>query len=251
MKIITLNTWGGAAGLDLLEDFFEKYNTIDIFCLQEIWNATKVTAKDEIVGAGSRNAYEHLSLIKKSLPNHEVYFHPHHGDCWGLATLVHKRITVVDEGEIFVFLEKGIKRTFDDFANTPKNIQYLKLEESGRKFTVINFHGLWNGRGKSDTEDRINQSKKILNFTKDLSEEFVLCGDFNLLPETRSLQMFEKAGLQNLIKDFGITSTRTSHYKKEVQYADYVFLTKGLKVKEFKVLPEEVSDHAALYLEIE
>jgi len=43
MKIITLNTWGGRAGKELLLSFFEKYrDDADIFCLQEIWSAPHI-----------------------------------------------------------------------------------------------------------------------------------------------------------------------------------------------------------------
>ncbi len=39
MKIISLNTWGGRAGRQILLDFFEKHkDDVDIFCLQEIWS---------------------------------------------------------------------------------------------------------------------------------------------------------------------------------------------------------------------
>lgn len=37
MKLITLNTWGGRAGADLLLPFFQKYSKdAEAFCLQEI-----------------------------------------------------------------------------------------------------------------------------------------------------------------------------------------------------------------------
>lgn len=39
MKLISLNTWGGRAGKEELLAFFERYQDIDIFCLQEIWSA--------------------------------------------------------------------------------------------------------------------------------------------------------------------------------------------------------------------
>jgi endonuclease/exonuclease/phosphatase (EEP) superfamily protein YafD len=57
--------------------------------------------------------------------------------------------------------------------------------------TVVNFHGLWNGKGKTDTPDRIAQSQNILRFLEGVDGEIILCGDFNLLPDTESLRMFE------------------------------------------------------------
>ncbi len=77
-----------------------------------------------------------------------------------------------------------------------------------------------------------------------------MCGDFNLLPDTQSIQILEDTGLRNLIKETGVTSTRTSHYTKPEKFADYAFVSKNLNIKEFKVLPDEVSDHSPLCLEI-
>ena len=55
--------------------------------------------------------------------------------------------------------------------------------------------------------------------------------------------------MRNLIAEFGITSTRSSLYTKPLRFADYMFVSNGIEVKDFKVLPDEVSDHLALYLE--
>ncbi len=78
----------------------------------------------------------------------------------------------------------------------------------------------------------------------------MLCGDFNLLPDSESLLMVERIGLRNLIREYGITSTRTSLYPKDGRYADYAFISEGIQLKSFKVLPDEVSDHAPLLIEI-
>jgi endonuclease/exonuclease/phosphatase family metal-dependent hydrolase len=104
--------------------------------------------------------------------------------------------------------------------------------------------------GKTDSEDRLNQSKNILNFLQSLNSEVVLAGDFNLLPETKSIKILEDYNLTNLIKKYDIKSTRTSFYDKNDKYADYIFLSQGVKENVFKVLPDEVSDHAAMYLDI-
>ena len=110
---------------------------------------------------------------------------------------------------------------------------------------------MWNGKGKTDSDARLMQSSNIINTLKDLEGEIVLCGDFNLRPDTESLAMIENFGLRNLIKENGVTSTRTALYKKEEEFADYTLVSKGVTVREFKVLPDEVSDHNAMYLDFE
>ena len=112
----------------------------------------------------------------------------------------------------------------------------------------MNVHGLWNGRGKTDTEDRLSQSSKIKEFMSTVAARKILCGDFNLKPDTQSLKMLSE-DMQNLIEMHQVTSTRTSFYPKAERFADYIFTSKDVSVNHFEVLKDEVSDHAPLLVE--
>lgn len=254
MKIISLNTWGGRAGKEGLLNFFKVHNnTIDIFCLQEIWSAPYEHLEGKVMG-GKAAKHEEIMVyglqeISSLLPDYVPYFKPHHLDNYGLMMLVHKDLEIIEEGEVFVHKEKGYIPE-GDVGHHARNVQYVTINKGGKQISVLNFHGLWNGKGKADSEDRLEQSKKILSFIKNLAGEIILCGDFNLLPETKSLSLLEEAGLRNLIKEYKITSTRTSHYTKPDKFADYVLVSEKVQVEEFKVLPDEVSDHSPLYIEI-
>ncbi len=246
MKIISLNTWCGRAGKDNLLDFFSRNKDTDIFCLQEVWEG----GHDYAPIWGGDIDTTMITNISKILLDHQVFFRPFYMDWYGLVIFAKKDLKILEEGDIFVHGDR--KDTFNEKSeNHVRNIQYLKVETLKGMRTIVNFHGLWNGVSKEDTEERIVQSDNIIKFLKNLSEPHILCGDFNLLPENKSLKMLEEFGLDNLIKKFGITSTRSSHYTKPVRFADYTFVSQDIKVNEFKVLPDEVSDHLAMYLNFE
>jgi exonuclease III len=258
MRIISLNTWGGRAGKEKLLTFFKTHaDTTDIFCLQEIWSAPYEYLEGRLAGGLEMNHDEimvyGLQEISAVLPNHVAFFRPHHGDHYGLLTFVHKNFAVVEEGELFVYKHKGYVPE-GDVGNHARNIQYITVGTLAGPITVVNFHGLWTGngpgKGKKDSPERLEQSKRILEFTGKTKNPFVLCGDFNLLPDTESIRKFEDAGLRNLIKEFGVTSTRTSFYTKPQKFADYVFISKDINLKNFKILPDEVSDHAPMLIEV-
>jgi exonuclease III len=254
MRIISLNTWGGMAGKEVLLSFFKNHaDTTDIFCLQEVWSYARKDLEGRSAGGitldYSKIMTNGVKEFSELLPDFTPFFHPHVGDNYGLFSLVRKEYSVVDSGEVFVYKQKGYMSE-EDAGNHARNIQYVTVEVSGRPITIINFHGLWNGKGKTDTEDRLQQSENILAFMKERGGEYLLCGDFNLLPDTESLRKFESAGLRNLIREFGVTSTRTSFYTKPEKFADYAFISTGIELKDFKVLPHEVSDHAPLLIEI-
>lgn len=259
MQLITLNTWGARAGHKEFLGFIKNQQNIDILCLQEIWyvrdgEGEKVSnlLEGAIVGGTvlenmMRDLFPQLSEV---LPNHLGFFRPHYGTHYGLASFVKNDLNLKEEGDIFVFKDRDFVPT-GDVGNHARNIQYITLNTNNGLRTVVNFHGLWNGKGKTDTEDRILQSDNIIKFLKTLTNPFILCGDFNLLPDTESLRKFEEFGLRNLIKENNITSTRTSLYKKEHRMADYVFVSDGIKVNDFKVLPDEVSDHSPIFVDFE
>jgi endonuclease/exonuclease/phosphatase family metal-dependent hydrolase len=90
----------------------------------------------------------------------------------------------------------------------------------------------------------------------------MVMGDFNLLPETESVRKIERAGYRNLISEFAITTTRGSLVKKMhpeygvgpfgfQEYADYAFVTPGIRVGSFEVPDVPVSDHLPLILTID
>lgn len=246
MKIITFNTWGGRAGLAGIKSFVKKHNNVDVFCLQEIWQTNDeslIEAMDE------RLVINLLEEIAASLPGFRFYFRPQYRNIYGLATFVRKEITLLEEGELFVFKEQGFENPIA-IGNHARNIQYVTLVTPSGPVTIVNFHGLWNGLGKTDTADRLLQSQKISNFIKSLSNPCVLAGDFNLSPETQSLKILEEACPRNLVSEYGVTSTRTCYYQKPGKFADYI-LCNEVEVAAFEVLPDEVSDHAPLLVSIE
>ncbi len=259
MKIISLNTWGGRGGKEGLLDFFKHHREdTDVFCLQEIWSAPYKDHEGQYAGG---RPIEHAEIlingvrdISEILSDHTPFFHPHYLDNYGLMMLVKKEYTIRESGDVFVYHERGYIPT-GDVGNHARNIQYATCTVDGNDITFINFHGLWTdkeeGRGKQDIPERIKQSENILAFTRTLKNPFILCGDFNLLPTTESIKKIEEAGLRNLIKEYNVSSTRTSHYTKPEKFADYAFVSHGLTVNDFKVLPDVVSDHSPLFIDIE
>lgn len=246
MKLITLNTFGGRVYKELI-NFLNKHQDVGIFCFQEIYHkATHI----HVAQGGIDPNLTLFDDIQKALPNHHGYFRPHYLETYGLATFVKKGLEVTREDELFVHHHKGFIPE-GEVGNHARNVQMVSISTAKGAVNIFNFHGLWNGKGKTDTKDRLEQSKKLTTYVKGFGGKKVLCGDFNLLPDTESIKIVEALPMRNLIKEHGITSTRSSFYDKDVRFADYMFVNDAVDVKIFKVLPEEVSDHLPLYLEFE
>ncbi len=57
--------------------------------------------------------------------------------------------------------------------------------------------------------------------------------------------------MRNLVKEFGVKSTRSKLYTKPVKFADYILVSNDVKVNKFDVINMEVSDHLPLFLDFD
>lgn len=240
MKLICLNIWGGHIKKPLL-NFVSQHKNIDFFCFQEVYH----NAKEKISTDENRVELEIFSEIQGELSNHKAFFRPIVNNIYGIGMLIHKDIDIICEGDV------TIHENNDYIGSGPthsRNLQWVKCSSNGQIYTILNVHGLWNGMGKNDSLERIAQSKKIKTFIDSINTPKILCGDFNLKPNTESIKII-KNSMQDLISEYAITSTRSSLYLKEDKFADYIFSSNDVIVKEFKVLQDVVSDHLPLLLE--
>lgn len=240
MKLITLNIWGGHVRNPLLE-FIKFHQETDIFCFQEVYDnaQTKVSDEDRAV---SLNIFAELQAL---LPQHQPFFRPVVNKTYGIGMFVKKEIPVLEEGEINIYDNPTYRGIGPSHS---RNLQWIKCQINNQARMIMNVHGLWNGKGKTDSPDRILQSQKIREFIDNTPFPKIICGDFNLRPDTESIKILQQ-GMKDWIQHYNISSTRTSLYPKEERFADYVFTSPEINVHHFEVLKDEVSDHCPLLLD--
>ena len=158
MKIIYLNTWCGRTG-KIFFDFLNARKDIDVFCFQEIYHNAESKEKHYINDNSNHNL---LKELKESLPDYNHYYRPHLLDYWGLSIAVRNNIEILGEGEEYVHKQKGYDPENEAKGYTAKNLQYIDLKYKKEILSIYNFHGLYNGSGKSDNIDRIEQSTKVM-----------------------------------------------------------------------------------------
>ncbi len=244
MKLISLNTFGGTFFESLIEFVEREESTTDIFCFQEILSE----AHDATNVRGMRmNLFIELRTIL--------------ADFDYVSLVTNHKNQAPEEGYTFgktIFVKKPMQiETLTD--HTEGAFLVAKIKQMNTEFIVCNVHGRSLPGEKFDTAERLEQSKNILDFLAAQSGEKIICGDFNLLPQTQSIKMFEEAGYKNLITDFAITTTRGTLHKKTYpeyanlpdgfqEFADYTFVMPGILVKSFDVPDLSLSDHLPMIL---
>ncbi|MBI2064447.1 MAG: hypothetical protein HYT62_00115 [Candidatus Yanofskybacteria bacterium] len=247
MKLISLNIWGGKLYEPLMEFISKTREDTDIFCFQELFFGDR-PGKD-VNGARANIAKE----IEGALPEFNIYPYlaPKESSFIGKRTLSpigqaifsRKSLSVTDKGGFYTHLP---------VINHSGIFQYIKVINGKDKFIIGNLHGLWLPTGKLDNPERIKQSEMIINLYNSYGGKMIICGDFNLRPETESIAIFDK-NFKNLIRDFGIKSTRSSFYKDAEKYkdfiSDYAFVSQDINIMNFKAIDISVSDHLPIMVE--
>jgi endonuclease/exonuclease/phosphatase family metal-dependent hydrolase len=83
---------------------------------------------------------------------------------------------------------------------------------------------------------------------ENLSGNIILCGDFNMTPDTGGIRSISKK-LRNLITENIVQTTGNSCFSKRDERVDYIFISKNISLLNFEVLEDVVSDHKALSVE--
>ena len=244
LKIIFLNIWHGHVWDKLQEFILGEAVTTDAFCFTEV--GPELQTKLANLLPDYRPFYD--ELIRTDYLD---------GGIDGQGIFVKSGINVENNGKQYVY-----KVTKKDCGV----LQTMEIVINSRRVLIGSIHGKAQPGHKLDTKARIAQSKKTIEFFKNKNGPKIIGGDFNLMPDTKSIEMFEKAGYRNLISDFKIKSTRNhfSWEQAERQYkengdpfferqdfADYVFVSPGVKVKSFEVPNIEISDHLPLILDFD
>lgn len=266
MKLMCLNGWGGK----LHEQLTSYIHTAqpDILCLQEVVHSPAAQKDWLTYKDGDHILPQRANFFRdvaRALPEHTAIFCPAAQGVlwdedqavpsqWGLATFVHQSLPII--GQVQGFVHKDYAP--DGYGDHPRSrcAHGVRVydDSAQRTISITHLHGLRDLRGKMDTPERAVQAKHLLQLSQNLSEPedlVVVCGDFNVEPDSETLQLLSQAGLSELVTGRGFTSTRNSHYKKPGKFADYMLISDLNAVQHFDVAyTPEVSDHCPLILQL-
>lgn len=254
MRLVSLNVWGGKVFDPLMKFVTEQAAQTDIFCFQEVFH--NEVGEAELTDTYHPNLFNELAT---RLPGHQGSFalyesgHSYSAPVdyaleFGVAIFIRKDWEITEQGTVWVTdRDKDEKSAFLD-----RNMQFATVQSPQGPFSICNLHGIWlENVGKIDAPIRLEQSRAVRAQMKRLAQPQILCGDFNLNPDTKSLRILEE-GMRNLIREYQIPSTRNEFYKSDVsQFADYTIVSPEITKTGFAVPDLPISDHRPMILEFE
>ena len=244
MKIVQLNIWMGKIE-GQLQRFFESTDA-DVICMQE------VVYSDDTTLHVSRLCFDTSRILAA---NPEFKYHAYFPN-WSskiadgtmqMGNFVISKIPIVSTDSVFVngkYTENTI------LVEKPSNNTAVNIVKLENGITVINHHGFWRKTPVGD-EDTIRVFKEVRKVVEPLASEgpLVMCGDLNIIHESPAFSSLDF--LRDLTHENKVKNTLSGvKFNGEVP-CDHILVNDDIKVLDFKVLSEVVSDHLALEAEVE
>lgn len=255
MKIISYNIGIKIDNAKAVAEYLKAENA-DIICLQEVMRALEdsvfsLYSSEKIIREYLKNNYPYYFFAPEWTANKLTETNgPKNKDLGGMAEqgkLVLSKYPIVHGYNYFYYKNYEFDCDRTDFYkgnDHGRAFQVCEININGQIIQVGNVHGCHSVE-KLDTERSLMQSNFIIEKLKQKQTPTILLGDFNVLQNTKSIEIISKE-YNNLNSKFDIITTRPKG-----QIIDFVFINEGFLEKNLKVGITDISDHYPLIAEIE
>ena len=241
MKILQLNAWGGKLGAQIVS--LLQREQADMVCLQEV-----------IRFPGGRSfLFEDIDSIAADTGYKYSYFSEHIGYPLMKRTaqtglMILSKYPFASTNTIPLRLQYTKDFDLIDSDYNVQTLQHASVVVGEKTYNILNYHGYHIREHKNGSPETLRQCELIASYLSKLPEPVILCGDFNLSPDSESIAIIERL-LQNHTAQAKVSSTRT-HLTRKTEACDFIFSSKSITHPTFIVLDDVVSDHKVLSLEI-
>lgn len=260
MKLVSLNIALFENNNKEVIGFLEKENA-DFICLQEVTRRIDESVKENYISYNEINKISGYSASffgpNSVLKRFELAdFHGKKpfifdfGGCLEFGNFTKSKLEIVKGQCMFV---ENCFTYFMDCANWPdedyRSILITDHIVNNKKLRLINYHGIWT-RDKQGNDKTMNANKIIRDIAHRSEGEVIICGDFNLFPDTESMKIFRDK-FRSLVDIYDIRTTRPSANELNTaqrNVVDYVWISEGIIVTDFSVPKVKISDHLPLIL---
>ncbi len=240
MKILQLNTWMGKVEGNLTR-FLETHD-FDVICMQEVMSSPdRETHLSRLCVDQSR--------LQKAARLPYAFFSPNWGSSlaggkieWG--NLILSKIPFVEQKSVFINGAYNPETILGETPGNNLNVQIVKLENG---WTVANHHGFWRPDPLGD-DGSVRVFEKLAEVIKLEAAPFVLCGDLNIIHSSPAMRALDF--LRDLTDEYQVPTTLSGLKVAFDVPCDHIMISPGLKVENFTVYQELVSDHLAISAEL-
>lgn len=247
IKFITLNLWQGGNLLPQILEYVRGEDP-DIIALQEVYDGIHVGLSDK---------YRTVEVFKQTKIFPYVFYSPAFLDTKPEGNIsqgnaIFSKYPIIFGKTIFYDVPYGkrYENRTDEYPFNPRNLQRVVVRLKNQDLHVFNTQGIW-GLDGGDNERRLKMSEIIANEIKD-KQNVILAGDFNLRPNTKTIQNIEKK-LVNIFKDELKTTFNIKRKAKFMEgyskaVVDMIFTSTSMHIIDHYCPEVDISDHLPLVI---
>lgn len=242
MRLLQLNAWTIRLATRI-EDMVMK-EAPDIIALQEVF--------ESVADLG-------FFPTLKELADNLRFHHRYHSPVYAIQLMTSKpefgnamvsNLALEDKQTYFTNLEYNPSMSLENDDYNVRNFQHVTVkDQDGRQIHIINHHGYHVPGHKNGNDFTMKACQQIADYARQLDGPVIITGDFNLLPDSESIEILNK-DFRNLTKEYGLQTTRTDLTHKS-EPCDFIFVNDKVAVNDFYASEVVASDHQGLVLDFE
>jgi len=242
MRLLQLNAWTIRLATRI-EDMVMK-EAPDIIALQEVFESV-----------ADLGFFPTLTELADNLRFHHIY----HSPVYAIQLMTSKpefgnaivsNLALEDKQTYFTNLEYNPSMSLENDDYNVRNFQHVTIkDQEGRQIHIINHHGYHVPGHKNGNDFTMKACQQIADYARQLDGPVIITGDFNLLPDSESIEILNK-DFRNLTKEYGLQTTRTDLTHKS-EPCDFIFVNDKVAVNDFYASEVVASDHQGLVLDFE
>lgn len=243
MKLIQLNT----RSCKLSTEIVHLFNTErpDFTCLQEVVSA-------EFDG----KILDTINQITDKYPLKDYYYTPlvefsfmHHRAKRG--NMIMSQFPIAESTEVWTHGQYVEDFDYLDSGgyNAARNIAHAKIETPQGRINLMTLHGYHIKEHKNGSKETLHACQKLIELATSFDEPVIITGDFNLAPESESIQLMDQY-FRNLSAEYALPTTR-NYLTSKSEVCDYIFVDNKVVVNDFYMSNIVASDHNALVLDFD
>jgi endonuclease/exonuclease/phosphatase family metal-dependent hydrolase len=244
LKLIQLNIWQGKI-LIAIKNFLKEQDA-DFVCLQEVFSSQN--------HIGVLDMLDSFEQLHKTLGYPHTFYSPTfafnvNGYKATIGNAIFSKFPLENQRTIFTHQRYHEVSDWSEHLENTRNVQLADINIKGQTLTLVNHHG-YREIDPLGSDRSITSMEKLTANLHTLKTPIIFAGDLNVRAESPVMRLFD-GWLKDLTAEYEIADTLTQFGKVRNVPCDHILVSDEIKVLEFEVLEDLVSDHKPLLLEFE
>lgn len=245
MKLLQLNMWGGRLTAEIVKLIAAEQP--DIITAQELFTPNEpVLFPDRMFDCMESIERDGAYPFKYVSPTWSVMVGYQHV---GFGNAIFSKFPLSNQQTVFVNGEFVENMQWETRLPNIRNVQTVTVDVNGTALSLVNHQGYWE-KTPVGSEVSAQKMQHVKDIAAQLPQPLIVAGDMNVTAASPAMRVWDEF-LEDLTDTHNVDDTLSQLGKVSGVPCDHILVSPQIKVANFRVCDELVSDHKALILEFD